>query len=57
MADTYRKTEEWLARCKSNYGSKYNSGWDDLHWKSEIEKAEDKLARWGKQLRFDFPVE
>ena len=57
MADTYRKTEEWLARCKSNYGSKYNSGWDDLHWKSEIKKAEDKLARWGKQLRFDFPAE
>jgi len=40
MADTYRETEEWLERCKQNHGSKYNSGWDDLHWEKEIKKAE-----------------
>jgi hypothetical protein len=57
MADTYRETEEWLERCKQNHGSKYNSGWDDLHWEKEIKKAEEKLARWGKQLKLEFPAE
>lgn len=56
MEDTYQKTLDYLARCKSNYKSPYNSGWDDLHWEKEIEKTEAKLASWGKQLKIEFPA-
>lgn len=56
MEDTYQKTLDYLAKCKSNYKSPYNSGWDDLHWEKEIEKTEAKLARWGKQLKIEFPA-
>lgn len=57
MEDQYQKTVDWLNKCKTNYGSKYNSGWDDLHWKKEIEKTEARLASWGKQLKIEFPAE
>jgi len=46
--------EAYLFRCKSNYNSPYNSGYEIVHFKKEIEKTEAKLKKVGKQLKFEF---
>ena len=55
MENNYQKTLDYLSKCKINYKSPYNSGWDDLHWEKEIKKTEKRLASWGKQLKIEFP--
>ena len=46
--------ESYLFKCESNFGSPYNCGWDDLHWKKEIKETKAKLKKVGKQLKFEF---
>ena len=52
----YDSTVRYLQECKSNLGSGYNSGWDDLHYQDEIDRVEKQLASWGKQLKIEFPA-
>lgn len=48
------KLESYLFKCKANYNSPYNSGYEIVHYKEEIEKTEAKLKKVGRQLKFDF---
>tara|TARA_B100000927_G_scaffold138272_1_gene111561 strand:- start:508 stop:723 length:216 start_codon:yes stop_codon:yes gene_type:complete len=54
--DHYESTKLYLAKCKANLGHGHNSGWDDLHYQSEIDRVEKLLASWGEQLEIEFPA-
>lgn len=43
--------ETYLFQCKTNFRSRYNSGYETLHYKEEIRKTEAKLEKINKQSK------
>lgn len=46
--------ETYLFQLKTNIRSRYNSGYETLHYKEEIKKTKAKFKKVGKQLKFKF---